>query len=73
MLLYRQDELRELEEGLIDLDAEDAETDPLVLGSRKRDDRREGGLRKELIQSIDDKLKEYGTPSFLPRVLIKTI
>ncbi|OCL11263.1 hypothetical protein AOQ84DRAFT_386949 [Glonium stellatum] len=59
VLLYRQDELRELESQLLDLDAEDEELDKRALRSRTRDDKREGSLRKALIQEIDDKLKEY--------------
>jgi len=60
VLLYRQDELRELENQLLDLDAEDEELDDRALRSRVRDDKREGCRRKALIQEVDDKLKEYG-------------
>ncbi|MCJ1249480.1 hypothetical protein MMC30_006704 [Trapelia coarctata] len=59
VLLYRQDELRELEDQLIRLDDEDQEEMPQALKSRKRDDVREGSYRKGLINIIDDKLKEY--------------
>lgn len=59
VLLYRQDELRELENQLLDLDAEDEELDDRALRSRVRDDKREGCRRKALIQEVDDKLKEY--------------
>ena len=60
VLLYRQDELRDLEDQLIRLDDKDAEEMPKVLRSRKLDDAREGRCRRILIQSIDEKLKEYG-------------
>jgi hypothetical protein len=56
----RQDELRELQDQLIRLDREDSEDNPLFLQSRKLDDAQEGGVRRALIQEIDDKLKEYG-------------
>jgi hypothetical protein len=58
--ITRQDELRELQDQLIRLDAEDSEENPLFLRSRKLDDAQEGGIRRALIQEIDDKLKEYG-------------
>lgn len=56
----RQDELRELQDQLVRLDAEDSEENPLFLQSRKLDDAQEGSIRRALIQEIDDKLKEYG-------------
>ena len=56
----RQDELRELQDQLIRLDREDGEENPLFLQSRKLDDAQEDGVRRALIQEIDDKLKEYG-------------
>jgi len=59
VLLYRQDELRALEDRLIRLDDEDAEDDPKLLKSRKLDDVKEGSLRRGLIQEIDEKLEEY--------------
>ena len=59
VLLYRQDELRELEDQLVRLDAEDAECEDPILASRVLDDVQEGSFRKGLIQEIDDKLKEY--------------
>jgi hypothetical protein len=61
VLLYRQDELRALEDRLIRLDDEDAEDDPKLLKSRKLDDVKEGSLRRGLIQEIDEKLEEYGS------------
>lgn len=66
MLLYRQDELSKLEDTLVALDQEDAETDDasrLALMSRKTDEARQEDprySRKTLIQKIDDKLKQYG-------------
>lgn len=60
VMLYRQDELYQLEKDLYELDKEDAVNEPLALESRKRDDRREGQERKQLIAEIDQKLKEYG-------------
>lgn len=59
VLLYRQDEIRELEDQLIRLDEEDKDENPLWLQSRKLDDAREGGDRRALIKEIDEKLKEY--------------
>lgn len=59
VLLYRQDELRELEDQLVRLDAEDADCEDPILASRVLDDVQEGSFRKGLIQEIDDKLKEY--------------
>lgn len=56
----RQDELRDLEDQLVRLDAEDKEDNPNCLKSRKLDDAQEGSYRRGLIQQIDDKLKEYG-------------
>lgn len=60
VLLYRQDELRELEQDLLELDEEDKDTAPQMLTSRELDDRRPNKERRDLIQKIDDKLKEYG-------------
>ena len=46
------------------LDAEDHEENPDLLKSRMLDDGQEGEcFRRNLIQQIDDKLKEYGMPS----------
>lgn len=62
VLLYRQDELRQLERDLLDADQEDAQDCPLALRSRKTDEERpqDAFSRKPLIQKIDAKLKEYG-------------
>lgn len=65
VLLYRQDELSNLENQLIKMDDEDKEECPLGLKSREfdelRDDFEEQYTRKFLINTIDQKLKEYGT------------
>lgn len=63
VLLYRQDELRELESQLHALDRQD-DRDPenkRCLRSRMLDDATNGMERAKLIQLIDEKLKEYGT------------
>lgn len=60
VLLYRQDELRDLEDRLIMLDDEDREDNPRLLKSRMMDDAHENSIRKGLIETIDQKLKEYG-------------
>ncbi|MCJ1267159.1 hypothetical protein MMC22_007044 [Lobaria immixta] len=63
VLLYRQDELTDLENKLIDMDGLDKDELPLALRSRKIDDERndieEQYTRKTLINTIDQKLKEY--------------
>lgn len=66
MLLYRQDELSYLESQLIGMDALDKVDRPTALKSRKFDEGRddieeEQYTRKYLINTIDQKLKEYGT------------
>ena len=75
VLLYRQDELSELEKTLIEMDQEDKETSPKRLRSRRTDELLEEGknaqpihTRKGLIQAIDDKLKEYGKSFGLPTI-----
>lgn len=61
VLLYRQDELTQLERELVEMDSLDEKEDPLSLISRKRDDAREFEItRKGLIDKIDSKLKQYG-------------
>ena len=62
VLLYRQDELRQLERDLLAADQEDAQDCPLALRSRKTDEGRpqDEYSRKPLIEKIDAKLKEYG-------------
>ncbi|KAI9740264.1 MAG: hypothetical protein M1834_004842 [Cirrosporium novae-zelandiae] len=59
VLLYRQDELRELEDKLVRLDKADEEEYPIKLKSREMDEAHEPCDRKDLIQEIDDKLKQY--------------
>lgn len=68
VLLYRQDELSYLENKLIDMDDLDKSELPMALKSRKTDELRddideEQYTRKYLINTIDQKLKEYGTSS----------
>jgi hypothetical protein len=60
MLLYKQDELRRLEMELDNMDQSDAKENLITLQSRRKDDA-EVGDRKTLLQTIDLKLKEYGT------------
>lgn len=77
VLLYRQDELSEMEMELIDMDNEDKREDPLRLRSRKKDDADDQpSSRRSLIQTIDEKLKAYGIflcsiheDTFLTRVI----
>lgn len=57
-LLYKQDELRELEDKLDKMDQRDAKTKPKVLKSRDKDDA--NGERKNLIGLITKEFKEYG-------------
>lgn len=62
-LLYCQDELAQLQKGLLTQDDEDASTDygRIILRSRLRYEvRNENFPRKALIQKIGPKLKEYG-------------
>lgn len=63
VLLYRQDELSELERDLIALDDDDKVNRALALTSRKNDEETDNDpiySRKVLMKKIDDKLKEYG-------------
>ena len=63
ILLYRQDEISQLERQLIEMDNEDKEIDPIRLRSRKTDEERDENpqfSRKTLMQRIDEKLKLYG-------------
>lgn len=61
VLLYRQDELCQLESNLIAMDDEDAENNPLALQSREVDDNSdEQWSRRSLIDKIDMKLRDYG-------------
>ena len=67
LLLYKQDELRELEEDLRALDLRDSkdETKKRYLKSRRKDDLRQDleshEMRKHFMQSIEKKTLEYGT------------
>ncbi|CAI6331467.1 unnamed protein product [Periconia digitata] len=58
VLLYRQDELRELESELFEMDKKALATDELQLGSRTREERC-SPERRGLINRIDEKLREY--------------
>ena len=77
VLLYRQDELSEMERELIDMDDADKHEDPLMLRSRKKDYADDQPFsRRSLIQTIDEKLKAYGIflrsiheDTFLTRVI----
>lgn len=79
VLLYRQDELAQLERTLIAMDEDDNGTNPDRLQCRQTDedlDHEHTGdpiyTRKGLIKAIDDKLKEYGIFPFStpPRLLV---
>jgi hypothetical protein len=59
ILLYKQDELRELETDLDRMDKIDKKKAPAVLKSRERDDA-ENTRRKELLHEIEERFKEYG-------------
>lgn len=65
VLLYRQDELSELEKDLVRIDEADKDENPLILKSRRLDDEDDDPQysRKVLINKIDEKLKDYGSPS----------
>jgi hypothetical protein len=73
VLLYRQDELRQLERDLLEADEDNLRDCPLALRSRKVADSRvdEEQTRKDLIRNIDSKLKEYGRHHRVPRDLEK--
>jgi len=58
VLLYRQDELRELEQKLLSMDKAAGKTDDTMLKCRMREQRASDD-RRHLINEIDDKLKEY--------------
>ncbi len=63
VLLYKQDELRELEEKLDKMDRRDSKTRPKKLKSRERDDA-ENEDRRKLIQNIAKAFQEYSKCSF---------
>ncbi|KAF2685664.1 hypothetical protein K458DRAFT_416885 [Lentithecium fluviatile CBS 122367] len=58
VLLYRQDELRELELELLSMDKAATNTDDTMLKCRTREERASDD-RRHLINRIDEKLKEY--------------
>ncbi|PMD40256.1 hypothetical protein L207DRAFT_582474 [Hyaloscypha variabilis F] len=58
LLLYKQDELRELEADLDHLDAIDENEDPSLLRSREKDDAL-SGRRRKLMLAIEEKFGEY--------------
>jgi hypothetical protein len=61
LLLYKQDELRSLEEELDCLDKEDDDNIMMKRYLKSRDlDAKRGGERIELLQKIETKFKEYG-------------
>lgn len=62
-LLYCQDELAQLQQGLLDQDDEDAssEKSKVLMGSRKRWQHRNDEFpRKAILMKMAPKLKEYG-------------
>lgn len=59
VLLYRQDELRELEQELLKMDRDNDKQDDRAVKSRKAEERLLGEERRALMNQIDDKLKEY--------------
>ena len=59
LLLYKQDQLRELEADLDHLDLLDAREDPSLLYSRDTDDAL-SGRRKRLLAEIEGTYTEYG-------------
>jgi hypothetical protein len=58
VLLYRQDELRELEQEMLALDKNAHKVDEKMLQCRTREERI-SNERRDLINRIDDKLREY--------------
>ena len=65
VLLYRQDELNEMERRLMAMDDEDKDEYPIALKSRQMDDENRPDIpeehsRRTLIMEIDEKLKQYG-------------
>lgn len=59
VLLYKQDELREMEDRLDRLDKDDEEDRPKMLRSRE-DDNADDEYRMKLMQEIEEKFSEYG-------------
>lgn len=71
LLLHLQDELTVLEAKLQAFDDFDAEADPLRLVSRRRDDGFDT-KRKDLLQTIDGKMAQYGDDSLQATILQST-
>lgn len=59
VLLYRQDELRQLEQELLIMDKKTNKQDETMVKSRMRDQIVNGDARDQLINRIDAKLHEY--------------
>ena len=62
-LLYHQDEISQLERQLNEMDEEGRQNDPIRLRSKKtveEGDEDNQFSRKRLLQTIDEKLKQYG-------------
>lgn len=74
LLLYKQDELRELEADLDHIDLLDEKEDPSLLRSRDKDDAL-SGRRRKLLTEMQEKFYEYGPYSIssLPRTLLESI
>ncbi len=61
ILLYRQVEIADLEQRLLDLDHEDSGTCPRALKSKIVDESQDKKIsRKSIIEEIDQKPKAYG-------------
>ena len=66
LLLHRQVELATLEQKILDMDDQDSEAFPKALQSRKIDEGRSLRVsRHELMQQVDEKLKNYGKYNIL--------
>ncbi|KAH7412875.1 hypothetical protein BKA64DRAFT_702990 [Cadophora sp. MPI-SDFR-AT-0126] len=68
LLLYKQDELRELEARLDRMDKLDTKRDGSLLRSREKDDAY-GSRRKMLLEEIDVKFKDYASLLIIARDL----
>jgi hypothetical protein len=67
LLLYKQDELKMLEDELDSMDRKDKRENPRWLKSHRKDDAK-SGERKKLLCKIEEKFTEYGLQpkSFCP-------
>lgn len=72
LMLHRQDELRELEDELMSLDADSKADDSRCLTSRELDDELDPAGRKELLEKIDVKLKQYGKFPYRSKTCLTT-